>query len=168
MAPRRHRSGGHPRTHNALAEAELILHVIDLTDPTPPETAVQSLLEGRPTLTVYSKCDLISDNKQVSHLTVSALTGKGIEQLREAIVHAVTGEAASAETATLTNLRQHQAIATALTAIRGASDSATRHTPHEFLLLDLYAALAALDGLTGTTTPDDILNLIFSSFCIGK
>jgi tRNA modification GTPase len=36
------------------------------------------------------------------------------------------------------------------------------------LLLDLYAALSALDSLTGTTTPDDILNLIFSTFCIGK
>jgi len=40
--------------------------------------------------------------------------------------------------------------------------------PHEMILLDLYRALWALDSLTGQTTPDDILNLIFSTFCIGK
>jgi tRNA modification GTPase len=40
--------------------------------------------------------------------------------------------------------------------------------PHEMLLLDLYAALRQLDSLTGETTADDILNRIFSSFCIGK
>jgi hypothetical protein len=40
--------------------------------------------------------------------------------------------------------------------------------PHEMLPLDLYGALRQLDSLTGETTSDDILNLIFSSFCIGK
>ena len=40
--------------------------------------------------------------------------------------------------------------------------------PHEMILLDLYRALWALDSLTGQTTSDDILNLIFSTFCIGK
>jgi tRNA modification GTPase len=41
-------------------------------------------------------------------------------------------------------------------------------TPHEMLLLDLYSALRPLDAITGQTTPDDVLNLIFSTFCIGK
>ena len=40
--------------------------------------------------------------------------------------------------------------------------------PHEMLLLDLYAALQPIDAITGATTADDILNRIFSSFCIGK
>ncbi len=40
--------------------------------------------------------------------------------------------------------------------------------PHEMLLLDLYAALQPLDAITGATTADDILNRIFSTFCIGK
>ncbi|HLZ00320.1 MAG TPA: tRNA uridine-5-carboxymethylaminomethyl(34) synthesis GTPase MnmE, partial [Candidatus Angelobacter sp.] len=42
------------------------------------------------------------------------------------------------------------------------------HIPHEMIMLDLYAALRPLDAITGETTTDDILNLIFSSFCIGK
>jgi len=41
-------------------------------------------------------------------------------------------------------------------------------TPHEMLLLDLYSALHALDEITGATTNDDILNVIFGKFCIGK
>jgi tRNA modification GTPase len=41
-------------------------------------------------------------------------------------------------------------------------------TPHEMILLDLYNALRALDEITGATTADDILNLIFGTFCIGK
>ena len=40
--------------------------------------------------------------------------------------------------------------------------------PHEMLLLDLYAALRPIDAITGATTADDILNRIFSTFCIGK
>ncbi|HEY9138128.1 MAG TPA: tRNA uridine-5-carboxymethylaminomethyl(34) synthesis GTPase MnmE, partial [Terriglobus sp.] len=46
--------------------------------------------------------------------------------------------------------------------------AAITHTPHEMVLLDLYECLRALDSLTGQTTADDVLNRIFSSFCIGK
>jgi tRNA modification GTPase len=50
-----------------------------------------------------------------------------------------------------------------------AAERATRENlPHEMLLLDLYSALRPLDEITGATTADDILNLIFGSFCIGK
>ena len=68
----------------------------------------------------------------------------------------------------LTNLRQYQAIKTALEALSDAAKANADSIPHEMILLDLYRALWALDSLTGQTTPDDILNLIFSTFCIGK
>ena len=68
----------------------------------------------------------------------------------------------------LTNLRQHQAITTALAALADATRANAGSIPHEMILLDLYRALWALDSLTGQTTPDDILDLIFSTFCIGK
>jgi tRNA modification GTPase len=51
-------------------------------------------------------------------------------------------------------------------AVGGAA--AGQNIPHEMVLLDLYEALRHLDSLTGETTSDDILNLIFSTFCIGK
>ena len=58
--------------------------------------------------------------------------------------------------------------AAALAALRAAFEANSSSIPHEMILLDLYRALWALDSLTGQTTPDDILNLIFSTFCIGK
>ena len=56
----------------------------------------------------------------------------------------------------------------AITALDAASAAVPLRTPHEMILLDLYCALHALDEITGATTADDVLNLIFSSFCIGK
>jgi tRNA modification GTPase len=87
--------------------------------------------------------------------------------LREKILALATGGAA-AEPGMLTNLRQHQAVITALAALADAAEANAAVIPHEMILLDLYRALWALDSLTGQTTPDDILNLIFSTFCIGK
>ena len=100
-------------------------------------------------------------------LSTSALTGEGISALRERILTLATGGAA-AEPGLLTNLRQHQAVSTALSALADASKANAGSIPHEMILLDLYRALWALDSLTGQTTPDDILSLIFSTFCIGK
>ncbi len=100
-------------------------------------------------------------------LATSALTGEGIPALRERILALATGGAA-AEPGMLTSLRHQKAIATAIAALAEAAQANAAAIPHEMLLLDLYRALWALDSLTGQTTSDDILNLIFSTFCIGK
>ncbi len=55
-----------------------------------------------------------------------------------------------------------------LTALESAATAVRNRVPHEMILLDLYAALRPLDEITGATSNDDILNLIFSRFCIGK
>jgi tRNA modification GTPase len=68
----------------------------------------------------------------------------------------------------LTNIRQKQLVTSSVAALDKAAAAVPQKVPHEMLLLDLYAALRPLDDITGATTADDILNLIFSSFCIGK
>ena len=83
-------------------------------------------------------------------------------------MQAAQGGAHTTGGATLTNLRQKEAVAQAVAALERAGNATAQHTPHEMVLLDVYEALRSLDELTGQTTPDDILNLIFSSFCIGK
>ncbi len=98
----------------------------------------------------------------------SALTGEGIAELREEILRAVRGGAAEDSGAMLTNLRQQGQVQAALAALNAAAESVRNAIPAEMVLLDLYNALRALDELTGATTADDVLNLIFSSFCIGK
>ena len=77
-------------------------------------------------------------------------------------------QTADTETGMLTNLRQHEAVTATLAGLATAATAAAQNIPHEMVLLDLYGALRNLDSLTGETTSDDILNLIFSTFCIGK
>jgi tRNA modification GTPase len=101
-------------------------------------------------------------------IPTSALTGQGLDHLRSTILHALNAEGALAETALLNNLRQHEHLTAALTSLAAATDANAAALPHEVLLLDLHSALRSLDALTGTTTTDDILARIFSTFCIGK
>jgi tRNA modification GTPase len=95
------------------------------------------------------------------------LTGDGVAELRSRVVALASGGAAS-ESGMLTNMRQHQSVTTALSALADAKGANESGIPHEMILLDLYRALWVLDSLTGQTTTDDILRLIFSTFCIGK
>ena len=167
------------RSREALADAALVLVVLDATQPlNDEEHRLLAAVEGRPALVAMNKSDLIGMNPAgaqspapalngIAALSTSALTGEGIAALRERILTLATGGAA-AEPGMLTNLRQHQAIATALAALADAAKANAGGIPHEMILLDLYRALWALDSLTGQTTSDDILNLIFSTFCIGK
>jgi len=158
---------GIARSREALADAALVLVVLDATEPlNDEEHRLLKAVEGRPALVVANKCDLAHDTSAagIASLRTSALTGEGIAALRERILALATGGAAS-EPGMLTSLRHHQAISTALAALAEANAGGI---PHEMILLDLYRALWALDSLTGQTTSDDILNLIFSTFCIGK
>jgi tRNA modification GTPase len=68
----------------------------------------------------------------------------------------------------LTNLRQHGAVVEAVRGLDAGLEAVRAGIPHEMALLDLYGALQGLDALTGATTNEDVLRLIFSRFCIGK
>jgi tRNA modification GTPase len=72
------------------------------------------------------------------------------------------------ESGFLTSVRHQKLVNDARVSLDAASNAVAARVPHEMLLLDLYAALRPLDEITGATTTDDILNLIFSTFCIGK
>jgi tRNA modification GTPase len=167
---------GIARSREALADAELVLVVLDATQAlNDEEQRLLKAVEGRPALVAVNKCDLAAANSNglrdvvggVPALRTSALTGEGIAELRERILALATGGAAS-EPGMLTSLRHHQAIMTTLAALEDAGQANANAIPHEMILLDLYRGLWALDSLTGQTTSDDILNLIFSTFCIGK
>ena len=167
------------RSHEALADAAIVLIVLDATQPlTGKDQRLFAAVEDRPAIVVLNKSDLVASESGsalksqpalagLTALSTSALTGEGISALRERILALATGGAA-AEPGMLTNLRQHQAVTTAHSALADAAKANAGTIPHEMILLDLYRALWALDSLTGQTTSDDILNLIFSTFCIGK
>ena len=166
---------GIARSREALADAGLVLIVLDATQPlNEEEQSLLAAVEGRPALVALNKSDLLGSATRVVLLTdsvpaiaTSALTGDGVPELRRRILQLASG-GASSESGMLTSLRHHQAVTTALGALADAARANAEAIPHEMILLDLYRALWALDSLTGQTTADDILNLIFSTFCIGK
>src|SRR5262249_30356980 len=102
-------------------------------------------------------------------IPVSALTGEGMAALGEAILKAVAPKGEwEQETGFITSLRHAQLLRECEQNLEKAKGAVESSIPHEMLLLDLYAALEPLDAITGATTADDILNRIFSTFCIGK
>jgi tRNA modification GTPase len=169
-----------------LADADFVLVVTDASQPlTPEDRELIEQVSGRNALVVANKSDLRTQfsgmssrategnhdpsTRSLDHqIQTSALTGAGIAELRAAILGRIAGGSPQQETAFLTNLRQQKLVEDSLAALAGAARAVENNTPHEMLLLDLYNALRPLDEITGATTTDDILNLIFSTFCIGK
>jgi tRNA modification GTPase len=163
---------GIERSYQAMVDADLALVVVDLSaaiESKDHELIERAKSQGR-ALTVGNKSDL--PHQAVlpqGAIAVSALTGAGIESLREAIFTAIVpGSAAEPESGFITSLRHAQLLRESLGYLVKARGAVADNIPHEMLLLDLYGALRPIDAITGATTADDILNRIFSTFCIGK
>ena len=167
------------KSMEALADADLVLVVIDATQPLADEDReLLRQVDGRPAIVVLNKCDLSSSvpssqfsvlSSQLERVETSAVTGAGVEALRAAILRVVGGgDGAAIESGFLTNVRHQKLVADALAGLAAATRAVGGRVPHEMLLLDLYSALRPLDEITGATTTEDILGLIFGTFCIGK
>lgn len=155
----------------ALAEADLVLVVLDASQAyTPEDDQLLGQANQRLTIVVENKIDLIRGTAKHRPSTVraSATTGAGIPELRQEILQHIGSGAVPGETGFLTNVRHEKLVRQALAALTAAKTAVDNRIPHEMLLLDLYNCLRPLDEITGATTTDDILNLIFSTFCIGK
>jgi tRNA modification GTPase len=159
---------GIERSYQAMADADLTLVVVDLSEAIEPGDLAlieRAKRQGRYIL-VGNKSDLPPVAQLAEELVaVSAVTGEGIDQLREKIAPAGTREQ---ESGFITSIRHQQLLRESIEALEQASKAVGFGIPHEMLLLDLYAALRPVDAITGATTADDILNRIFSTFCIGK
>ncbi len=183
---------GIKKSIEALADADLVLVVIDKSQPRNEEDEeLLRQIEARPAIVVENKSDLLGEwNDSNAHvgtaalgcpaehssatrtppiIQTSALTGEGIPALRQAILRHVAGDRTTQqESGFLTNVRHQKLVNDTLASLDDATNAVAARVPHEMLLLDLYRALRPLDEITGATTTDDILNLIFSTFCIGK
>ena len=171
---------GVKKTWEAVAEADVVMIVADATEPEPDRVQMLNELyrrtDRRHRVVVLNKIDLkpdiqptwISSAKSGQFSHVSALTGAGIDDLRRGVLALIGDGAGQHEAGFLTNARHQGLVHDSLKALTAAAEATKKKTPHEMILLDLYASLRQLDEITGATTADDILNRIFSSFCIGK
>ena len=144
---------GMHRTRACAKEADLIVEIVDVADPRPGQARVDRH--------VFNKCDL--GCAPPDGLAVSAITGEGFDYLRAYLL----GEArrlAFPGGAVLTNARHSAALRDASDALRAA----LCHTQPELRAEELRTALNAVGRITGVVATDDILSVIFGSFCIGK
>ncbi len=162
---------GIERSYQAMADADLTLLVLDLSNALRAEDReLMERLGDRKPLLAGNKCDLGRRLTDIEHvLPVSALTGEGIPELRRAILRRLAPDGPVApESGSITSIRHAALLRESQEAIQNTHRAVEFGLPHEMLLLDLYAALRPIDAVTGATTADDILNRIFSTFCIGK
>jgi tRNA modification GTPase len=166
------------KSREALADADMVLMVLDATvAPGQEELELLATLAQRRALIVVNKSDLAHPSNAMEEalgglglpvVHTSALSGQGVGELKEKMLALVGERTVETESGMLTSLRQYQAVSATLEGLAAAGAAAGQNIPHEMVLLDLYGGLRHLDSLTGETTSDDILNLIFSTFCIGK
>ena len=168
---------GVERTRSAISEADFVMAVVESNSTLPSEE--KELLSQFPVnLFVLNKCDLGTEMAEDSIgfltdraplLRVSALTGEGIEELKQFIYRQFVAENwQSNESAIITNERHYQALEQTLDALQQAKQDLLSGFTEEIALANLHQALKTLGVITGETLIADIINQIFSTFCIGK
>ncbi len=166
-----------------LEKADLVLLILDASTGILPEDKAlfASLPPGTPYLAVFNKTDIpqatreraatIEDKGDLDGIPVSALTGAGLSMLRNRILDVLLGGEGKRDmplSAYVPNLRQKRAIEEARDATLRARDALQSGAPPEIAALDLREALSHMDTILGAGTDDEVLDQIFSRFCIGK
>ncbi len=160
---------GTRRARSEIEAADLILLVLDGSRPLDDDDrAALRAAEGRRVITVLNKSDLSReiDIEGATHL--SALTGDGIEALCARIAATAEIDSGLADGAVVTNVRHGSALDASAHALAEAIDALRASAPLECIAQHLHAAQSKLGEITGAVTTDDLLDRIFSRFCIGK
>lgn len=160
------------RAQRLAADADLRLVVLDRSRAL--EATDRELIDACDdrTLIVVNKVDEPAAWSEpaagVDHVRVSALTGEGLGALRRTIAERLTGRQGPYEEVAITNVRHEELLRRAQEALGRARAAVRGGAAEEFVLLDIREALDSLADVTGKRSADDILQAIFSRFCIGK
>jgi tRNA modification GTPase len=162
------------RSRQSLAQAELILHVLDANLPlTAEDRKYFTEFAGKKRLLVRNKIDLPIQCQLPSGLEpvvdISCVTGHGVESLKDSIKGMVwSGEISAEMLQVMINSRHQDALNRAGAAATRALEALRNNATLELVALDLRIAVAAVGEIVGKTTTEDLLDSIFSQFCIGK
>ena len=167
---------GMRRSRRAMESADLILFVLDASRPLTPEE--QELWQAvrrqqKRTIIVWNKTDLqaahstLDEVEKYEQAEVSCKTGEGVDNLKKLITADVT-EAQTADGLMISNLRHYEALLRAQTELESALIRLQTQAGGEIYAEHLRGALTQLQDLIGEVTPDDVLGIIFSKFCMGK
>lgn len=167
-------SMGIERSRMAAEKADLVLFVVDASIPLlPADMEIAALLGNKEVIVAANKCDLPrqANIKQLPWDAVStcALTGEGLTDLEERMVKLVLGgKVLSSDALLVSNPRHKDALERAGEHLNKARQDIEEDMPDDFITIDITAAINALGEITGDTVQGELLESIFSQFCIGK
>ncbi|MBU6428531.1 MAG: tRNA uridine-5-carboxymethylaminomethyl(34) synthesis GTPase MnmE [Cyanobacteria bacterium REEB65] len=161
------------RSREQLSAAELRVLVYDASvGVTAAERELLAVVGGRPTVLAANKVDLLKDRggspPVAGAIALSAKTGEGLSQLEEAIARAVMGGGEEASCPVGVNARHRAALDRAAARLEAAQVTLGEGQPRDLLSGDLRAAAVALGAIAGVDLNEEILDLLFSRFCVGK
>jgi tRNA modification GTPase len=171
---------GMAKTLENSGSADLVLFVLEAHRPLGEEDLrVYEWIRLRPMLIVLNKIDLLNGSVAQAEVPddwprercvrISAFSGQGMEELQERIIQAATGESGLEVAGTvIPNLRQKELLERSLASAAAAANDFENGTAPEFVSINLTRAADGLGEILGTTVKVDILDAIFSRFCIGK
>lgn len=168
---------GVERTRRALADADLVVVVIDGTHTiSEADDEIFSALVEEDYLIALNKCDLPAFRqihfgetcKATDCVTVSAKSGAGLDELRRVILRPFTARSREDEDFLITSARHFDLLRRAAISLTSSEEELRRKSSEDLVLVGLYQALRLLGEITGETTPEDVLSQIFATFCIGK
>ena len=171
---------GIKKTIECAAQADLILFVVEAHHPLATEDyTIYQKIGSKPVVYVLNKIDLIDEFSQQTiipddwvealRIPVSALSGQGIEAVRDAILNCAIGESCLETTPlVIPNLRQKSLLEQCIQATEAAALGFERNESPELIDLHLRQALDRIDETLGLSAKTDIIDYIFSRFCIGK
>ncbi|HYQ48522.1 MAG TPA: GTPase, partial [Thermodesulfovibrionales bacterium] len=165
------------RSVQAIKHADFIAALFDGSEPLCQEDLnLLQMIRGKNAVAVISKADLpqaITPDRIVTEgiplLCLSTVTGEGVEELKKSIFTShLCGWKEEREGVVVTNVRHKTALDRAAVSLGKAALMLTQGEPLELFSIEMRSALDMIGEITGTITTDDILDRIFSSFCIGK
>lgn len=162
---------GIQRSRQAAQRAMVIIHLQDATQPVDTLSELEGL-EDKKVIQVYNKADLLGNEAMrllgdKARISISAKKGD-IAQLKDELVRFAEEQSNLRNAVTISSTRHYEALLKAQAAIQRVADGLAMQISGEFLSMDLQDCLAALGEITGQITSQEVLNNIFSKFCIGK
>ena len=162
-------SMGIERSRQAAQKAAVIIHLQDATKPVDTLSELDDISEKK-IIQVYNKVDLLDERREArgeERIFLSAKSGD-VEVLKEQLIAYATEQCDMRNAVTISNTRHYEALVRAQEAIKRVQDGLLMQISGEFLSMDLQDCLTALGEITGQISSQEVLNNIFSKFCIGK
>ena len=160
---------GIERSRQAAQKAAVIIHLQDAVNPVDTLSEVNDVSEKK-IIHVYNKVDLLGERREAKgeeRIFLSAKSGN-VEVLKEQLITYATEQCDMRNAVTISNTRHYEALVRAQDAIKRVQDGLHMQISGEFLSMDLQDCLTALGEITGQISSQEVLNNIFSKFCIGK